>query len=324
MPDSDLPPADPQAPSLIDRLSAAAQALLPHHLLAWLACHLARAHFRPLKSALIAVFRRFYPVDLAEAAEPDPRAYPTFSAFFTRALRPGARPVVAGEGEVACPVDGEVSQVGELRGGALLQAKGMEYGLVDLLGGSAGRAAPFTGGGFATLYLAPRDYHRVHMPLDGRLLETVHVPGRRFAVNPRTARTLPHLFTRNERLVATFDTEVGRMALVLVGALLVGGIETVWAGPITPPAGRWIRVHDRGGAATELVLLERGQEMGRFNMGSTVIVLFEPRRVRWSPRVVPGARLLLGSLLATRVQSPRALYNSPVCRARRITSPPSW
>ena len=164
------------------------QALLPHHLLAWLASRLARARFPPLKNALIAVFRRAYPVDLAEAAEPDPRAYPTFSAFFTRALQAGVRPVVAGDGEVACPVDGEVSQVGELRGGALLQAKGREYELTDLLGGSADRAAPFSGGGFATLYLAPRDYHRVHMPLDGRLLETVHVPGRRFAVNPRTAR----------------------------------------------------------------------------------------------------------------------------------------
>ena len=291
------------APSLTDRLCAAGQALLPHHLLAWLAFHLAHARLPILKNVLIAAFRRAYPIDLAEAAEPDPWAYPTFNAFFTRALRPGARPVVAGDGEVACPVDGEVSQVGELRGGALVQAKGREYDLTDLLGGSAERAAPFTGGGFTTLYLAPRDYHRVHMPLDGRLLETVHVPGRRFAVNPRTARTMPRLFTRNERLVATFDTEVGRMALVLVGALLVGGIETVWAGPITPPAGRRIRVHDYASGAAELVLLERGQEMGRFTMGSTVIVLFEPRRVRWSPQVVQGARLLLGSLLATRVWS---------------------
>jgi phosphatidylserine decarboxylase len=297
--------ADP-TPSFADRLFAGLQVALPHHLLSRLAFRLARARLRPLKDLLIAAFRRAYPVDLAEAAEPDPRAYPTFHAFFTRPLRAGARPVVAGEGEVACPVDGAVSRAGEIAGGRAVQAKGREFSVRELLGGDPGRAAPFAGGAFATLYLAPRDYHRIHMPLDGRLRETVHVPGRRFAVNPRTVRTVPRLFARNERLAAIFDTEAGRMALVLVGALLVGSIETAWGGPVTPAASpsprgrREVHARDYGGfgaKGAEVVVLERGQELGRFAMGSTVIVLFEPGRVAWDPAIVPGARVRMGALL---------------------------
>ena len=203
--------------------------------------------------------------------------------------------MVSGDGEVACPVDGAVSQAGEISGGRIFQAKGRDYGLVELLGGSAGRAAPFAGGSFATLYLAPRDYHRIHMPLDGRLLEMVHVPGRLFAVNPATARALPGVFTRNERVAALFDTEAGRMAVVLVGALLVAGIETVWAGLVTPPTARAVTSRTYEGAGEALVVLERGQEMGRFNMGSTVIVLFERARVRWDPVLGPGATVRMGA-----------------------------
>lgn len=295
--DDDEPTPDPSA-SLGDRLFAALQVALPHHLLSGWVHHLARLRWRWLKDLAIARFRRAYRVDLAEAAEPDPRAYPTFNAFFTRALAPGARPVVAGDGEVACPVDGAVSQAGTIAGERVFQAKGRHFGLVELLGGSA-RAAPFAGGAFATLYLAPHDYHRIHMPLAGRLVEMVHVPGRLFSVNPRTTRAVPGLFARNERVVAIFDTAVGRMALVLVGALLVAGIETVWAGLVTPPHGRRVAVRDYRGDDAPAVVLERGQEMGRFNMGSTVIVLFEPGRVRWAPGVVPGATVRMGGLLGT-------------------------
>jgi phosphatidylserine decarboxylase len=192
-----------------------------------------------------------------------------------------------------------VSQAGEIAGGRVFQAKGRDYGLVELLGGSAERAAPFAGGSFATLYLAPKDYHRIHMPLDGRLREQVHVPGRLFAVNPRTARAMPDLFARNERVAAVFETEAGRMALVLVGALLVAGIETVWSGLVTPPTRRQVAVVRYGGDGTSPIVLARGQEMGRFNMGSTVIALFESGRVRWAPGVVPGAQVRMGGLLGT-------------------------
>jgi phosphatidylserine decarboxylase len=290
---------EPGTPSVVDRLFVALQAPLPHHLLSRLVFRLTRLRARPLVRLGIGMFRRIYRIDLAEAAEPDPRAYPTFNAFFTRALAPGARPVAGGDGAVACPVDGRVSETGTAAGDTLLQAKGKPYRLDELLGGSAERAAPFAGGGFATLYLAPRDYHRIHMPLGGRLRETVYVPGRLWAVNPATARTLPRLFNRNERVVAIFDTAAGRMAMVLVGALFVAGIETVWSGLLTPPHRRRIEVRGHRGPGDPEVELARGEEMGRFNMGSTVIVLFEPGRVRWDPAIVPGATVRMGQRLAT-------------------------
>lgn len=301
-PETDAPsPArrhEPGDPSPADRLFVALQAPLPHHLLSRLVFRLTRLRARPLVRLSIGLFRRLYRIDLAEAAEPDPGAYPTFNAFFTRALAPGARPVADGDGAVACPVDGRVSETGTAAGTALLQAKGKPYRLDELLG-SAERAAPFAGGGFATLYLAPRDYHRIHMPLGGRLRETVYVPGRLWAVNPATARTLPRLFNRNERVVAVFDTAAGRMAMVLVGALFVAGIETVWSGLLTPPHRRRIEVRDHLGPGEPEVTLGRGEEMGRFNMGSTVIVLFEPGRVRWDPAIVPGAAVRMGRRLAS-------------------------
>lgn len=280
-----------------DRLLAALQALLPHHPLSRCAGALAGSRLAPVRAAMIGLFRRAYGVDLAEAVEPDPGRYPSFNAFFTRALVPGARPVAPEAGAVASPVDGTVSAAGTIAGDALLQAKGREYGLTELLGGSPERAVPFEGGSFATLYLSPRDYHRVHMPLAGRLTETVHVPGRLFAVNRAAVRAVPRLFARNERVAALFDTEAGPMAVVLVGALLVGSIETVWAGRVTPPRGREVR----SWVPTTEVRLARGAELGRFAMGSTVILLFSPGRVRWDEALAPGAAVRMGRRIGARI-----------------------
>ncbi len=272
------------------------QHLLPHHLLSRIMLRLTRVRARWFKNWQIRWFLGRYPVDPATVSDPDPEAWPDFNSFFTRPLPPGARPVVDGPGEAASPVDGTVSQAGDLEDGLLLQAKGCRYALEALLAGTE-RARPFRGGTFATLYLAPRDYHRVHMPLDGRLLEACHVPGRLFSVSPRTTEEVPGLFVRNERLVTVWETEAGPMALVLVGALFVAGIETVWTGPL-PRSRRplsW-RYSEQGGEGGPR--LARGQELGRFNMGSTVIVLFPPERARLAPGVRPGARLRMGELLA--------------------------
>lgn len=196
-----------------------------------------------------------------------------------------------------CPADGAISQMGAIEHGRIFQAKGHSYGLADLLGGDAERAAPFQGGEFATIYLSPRDYHRVHMPVAGTLREMVHVPGRLFSVNPLTARNVPRLFARNERVVCIFDTEHGPMALVLVGAMIVASIETVWAGMVTP--------HKRGVKATRYdadarapIHLDKGAEMGRFKLGSTAIVLFGPDKIRWSDTPSVRGPVRMGELLA--------------------------
>ena len=267
--------------------------VLPHHLLSRLVHHLTRVQVVWLKNTMIRLFVRVFVVDMSSARIPDPCAYPDFNAFFTRDLLPSARPVVDTPGAVSVPVDGAVSQCGEIRGGRLLQAKGIDYSL-DALLGSVGLAAEFDGGCFATLYLSPRDYHRIHMPLEGRLQAMSYIPGRLFSVNTHSTRTVNALFARNERVVTLFDTEAGRMAMVLVGAIFVSGIETVWHGPVRP---------DRAGGVTHWdyrenpPTLARGAEMGRFNMGSTVIVLFPPGRVELAPRLGPEVAVRMGELL---------------------------
>lgn len=233
---------------------------------------------------------------MAEAREPNPDAYPDFNHFFTRALRPDARPVVQGTGQIACPADSIISQLGAISDGQIFQAKGHTYSLVELLGGSETMARPYHNGRFITMYLSPGDYHRVHMPLGGRLKEMMYIPGRLFSVSPDYTETVSHLFTRNERVVSVFQTEAGVMAVILVGAIFVGSIETVWAGEITSPRGKGINVTIYNDA--NAVELARGEEMGRFNMGgSTIIVLFGDEFVRWEAELAPAMRVQYGQLI---------------------------
>ena len=273
------------------------QSLLPQRLLTRLVYRLARVRTPWVKNALIHHFTRQFSVNMAEALERNPRIYPDFNAFFTRALQPGARPIAPGDQVACCPVDGAVSQIGVADADALVQAKGQTFSLTALLGGDEERARPFLGGAFATLYLSPRDYHRIHMPLAGRLREMTHIPGKLFSVSPLTTRKVPRLFARNERVVTLFDTPAGPMALVLVGAINVASIETVWAGAITPPLGATIRHWDYPPNGEGAVRLDKGAEMGRFNMGSTVIVLFGPGAVRWERDIKPGATVRMGQRL---------------------------
>ncbi|MFU8857287.1 MAG: archaetidylserine decarboxylase [Deferrisomatales bacterium] len=280
-----------ERPSVWDALRAAPQYVLPHHLLSAAMERLTRTRARWFKDPLIRWFSRAYRVDWDEARFRSPGAYPDFNAFFTRELRPGTRPVAAKPGAVVSPVDAAVSQAGRADGGTLFQAKGRTFDLVRLLGGSADRAAPFRGGNFATLYLSPRDYHRIHMPVAGTLREMVCVPGRLFSVSPATTRVVPELFARNERVVAVFETEAGPLALVLVGAVFVGSIETVWHGVVTPPRRPEVQ---RWEYPAGDVRLARGQELGRFNMGSTVILVFGKDAVSWDPGLDPDRRVRMG------------------------------
>jgi phosphatidylserine decarboxylase len=279
-----------------DRAFALLQDVLPQHLLSRGMHALARSTRPWLRNALVRGVLRAYPqIELGEALEPDPYAYPSFNAFFTRALRPGVRPLAGGERDLVSPVDGTLSQLGTVRDGQLLQAKGVHYTAGALLADeAAGRR--YDGGGFACIYLAPYNYHRIHMPLAGRLTATRYVPGALYSVNAATARAVPGLFARNERVVCEFETELGPLAVVMVGALFVGSIETVFAGEINPPAQRGgsVRAVERGiGAA-----FARGDELGRFNMGSTVIVLLGNGATRFAARLGPGSTLRLGEALA--------------------------
>ncbi|MFO7593085.1 MAG: archaetidylserine decarboxylase [Pseudomonadota bacterium] len=287
----------PKSAGLLDNIKALPQYLMPGHLVSRVIHAFTRSRHNIIQYRFTDWFIKQFKVNMEEALESDPRAYESFNAFFTRALKPDVRPIVEGEQAVACPVDGTVSQAGPIEDGRLFQAKGHDYSLEQLLGGSNERAAPFQGGSFATIYLSPRDYHRIHMPLRGTLREMVHVPGRLFSVNPATTRVIPGLFARNERVVSIFDTATGPVAMVKVGAVNVGSIETVWAGEVTPPAGRVVRSWRY--KDDEAVTLEKGEEMGRFNMGSTVIVIFGPEAVEWSEEIRADAPVRLGQLLAT-------------------------
>jgi phosphatidylserine decarboxylase len=264
------------------------QHALPQHALSRLVLRATRVRAAWFKGALIRAFLKAYPVDLSEAQQGDPGAYQSFNDFFTRALREGVRPVAPAAAAIASPVDGTVSECGRIDGETLIQAKGRTYTLPDLLAGQdwAGR---FAGGEFATIYLAPFNYHRIHMPVSGNLLDCVYVPGRLFSVNDATARGVPRLFARNERVLTRFECASGQFALVLVGALNVGSMATVWAGDITP---RRPRIVTRLPEAR--VALAKGAELGRFNMGSTVILLFEPGRARWDDFLRRGTTLRYG------------------------------
>jgi phosphatidylserine decarboxylase len=242
---------------------------LPHRALSSLARRLAYSNHPRMSAWLIDTVTRKFGVDLSEADQPDPRSYPSFNAFFTRGLRAGVRTPDADPRAVLMPADGRISQCGRMEGGRIFQAKGQSFTASELLADDAA-AEPYANGVFATVYLSPKDYHRVHMPWTGKLLETVHVPGRLFSVGPAAVRLVPRLFARNERLVCHFATDFGPMAVVMVGALLVSGVETVWSGIEIPRYGDAVTVKDYRGAD---ITLERFAEMARFNYGSTVIVL---------------------------------------------------
>ena len=278
----------------------ALQHLLPKQALTSLAGVLAGARGGAATTAAIRAFVSRYGVNMAEAAQPDPAAYPTFNEFFTRALQPGVRPLA--QADLICPVDGAISQFGSIDGDRIFQAKGHHYTTQALVGGDGALAAHFHQGLFATLYLSPRDYHRIHMPCVGRLLRMIHVPGDLFSVNPATAQGVPGLFARNERVVCVFDSDAGPWVLVLVGATIVGSMATVWHGVVNPPRPGTVRewtYHDQD------IRLAQGQEMGRFLLGSTVVMLF-PRppeggtRLNFNPAWAPGRPIRLGETMATR------------------------
>ncbi|MDH4765561.1 MULTISPECIES: archaetidylserine decarboxylase [Pseudomonas] len=281
---------------LQDRLFILAQHLLPHHLLSRLIGGFAECRVPWFKNLLTRWFVRHYDVDMRQAQVEDPTAYENFNAFFTRALKPGARPLPAAADVVVSPSDGAISQLGRIEHGRIFQAKGHSYSLLELLGGDGLRAAPFMGGHFATIYLSPKDYHRVHMPLTGTLKEMVYVPGRIFSVNQLTAENVPELFARNERVVCIFDTAVGPMAVILVGAMIVASIETVWAGLVTPPK-RELKRFAYDEAARAPITLRTGDELGRFKLGSTAIVLFGPEAVNWSAELGALSTVNMGQLL---------------------------
>ncbi|MCC7053248.1 MAG: phosphatidylserine decarboxylase [Gemmatimonadaceae bacterium] len=274
------------------------QYLLPKRTLTTLAGRVAAARGGAVTTALIRWFIGRYNVRMTEAADPDPSHYATFNDFFTRALKPGARPIAAAD--FTCPVDGAVSQVGAINGDQLLQAKGHFYTTTALVGGDESLAAHFTDGTFATIYLSPKDYHRIHMPIAGRLLRMIHVPGDLFSVNPDTARTVPGLFARNERVVCVFENDRGPFVMVLVGATIVGSMATVWHGVVNPPRTGAVREWDY---SDQQVTLEQGDEMGRFLLGSTVVMLFPDQYVLFTPKWEAGLTVRMGEGIG--IQYPR-------------------
>ncbi len=271
------------------------QYLLPHRALSRVVYWATRWTWRPWKDFLIGQVVQRYRVDMAEAAQPDAFAYPHFNAFFTRALRDGARCADPHPDTVLCPADGRISQAGTIRDGRIFQAKGQDFSAAELLGDEAA-AAPYRNGRFVTVYLSPRDYHRVHMPLDGELLETVHVPGRIFSVAPFAVAAIPRLFARNERLVCHFRGAHGPFAVVMVGAVLVSSVATVWDGLVIPPYASRIERRDCSGRGVQLA---RHAEMGRFNMGSTVIVLLPGDGTEWDA-LAPEQPVRVGQRLGRR------------------------
>jgi phosphatidylserine decarboxylase len=299
---SDLAFTHGNPPTLRERLFVAMQHVIAQHLLSRLVYHVTRSRSAVLKNALIKCFLRGFHPDMSEAACPDALSYASFNDFFTRELRPGARPIDPDGSTLVSPVDGAISQMGRLDGSRILQAKGHSYSLQALLGPGAtatepDRASAFVGGAFATLYLAPFNYHRIHMPLAGTLRAAWYVPGKLFSVNAVTAAAVPGLFARNERIVCIFEDGPLLFAMVLVGALFVGSMTTVWHGEVTPRSPR--RHLELPLDPTRAPLrLDKGAEMGRFNMGSTVILLLPPETIDWLSTARPGGDILVGQPLA--------------------------
>jgi len=278
--------------SLTDYLKSGALYALPHHFISRTVFKLTRIK-SPFVPKAITLFSKAFDVNLDEAKNSDPASYSTFNEFFTRELKEGLRPIA--DTQIVSPVDGTISEFGDIKDGQLLQAKGITYSLEQLLGGNKERAKLYDNGQFITIYLSPRDYHRIHMPCTGKLKEQVHIPGRLFSVAKHTVKTVKSIFARNERVVASFDTEYGSMAMVLVGAINVAAIETVWHGLITPPKGETITGKSY---KSKDIQLNKGKEMGRFNMGSTVILVFQSNSPKLSDSLAVDQTLKLGERLS--------------------------
>ncbi len=277
--------------TLKQALTTLPQYILPHHGLSRLMSKLTHCRNPLFKNLFIKLIVRLYGVNMAEAKSQNLDDYASFNDFFTRELKAGVRPIDSSKNSIVSPADGKVSQAGKIHADRLIQAKGMDFSAIDLLGGQPETARPYQDGQFATIYLSPKDYHRLHMPLSGTLKEMIHIPGRLFSVNEATANSVPGLFARNERVVCLFDTEAGEMALVLVGAIFVSSVETVWHGVVTPPTATAVQ---RWQYKDEKISLKKGEEMGRFNMGSTIIVLFEKDKIQWEKDFVAGKNVQLG------------------------------
>ena len=295
-------PAVTPSLSPLEKLWAAVMELLPHHLLSSLMYRIARVETPFVKNTIISQVVKHFRVDMSEAVVKDPQAYRSFNDFFTRKLETDARPIAGGDSVVVSPVDGEVSQSGRIDEGKLIQAKGRYYSLHALLGGDDAMTQAFDNGSFSTIYLSPRDYHRIHIPVDGHLSRMLHVPGRLFSVNRVTTGAVHNLFARNERLICQFETDNGPMLMILVGAIFVGSIETVWSGMVTPVSRR-ISNWDYARQPREQIFLRKGEEMGRFNMGSTVILLFPENRVAWDEGHVAGEHVHMGQRIGGKLVS---------------------
>ena len=285
--------------SFKDKAFIVFQYLIPQHLLSRLVGLIAASEMPLIKNTFINFFIGKFGINMNEAKRKSAAEFRCFNDFFTRELEDGARPVADGDNQLVSPADGAVSQLGKIENGRIFQAKGQDYSLIELLGGDTKRAEEFMGGEFATIYLSPKDYHRVHMPVTGTLREMVYVPGDLFSVNKTTAENVPRLFSRNERLVAIFDTEKGPMAMVLVGAMIVAAIETVWAGLITPPT-RKLKVTDFRNP--QPVTLQKGEEMGRFLLGSTVVLCFAKDKIHWLENLEADSPLRMGEAIALTVE----------------------
>lgn len=283
---------------MLDKLFVLSQHLAPQHTLSRLIGKLADCSAPALKDPFIRWFAQRYRVNLDEAVHARAEDYKTFNDFFTRALKADARPLEGDDQVLISPVDGAISQLGQIERGRIFQAKGQSFSLNELLGGDTERAAPFEDGEFTTIYLAPKDYHRIHMPVTGTLREMIYVPGRLFSVNPVTAEQVPGLFARNERVVAIFDTEWGPLAMVLVGAMIVASIETVWGGVVAPLQRK---VTAQRYDTQPPLILERGAEMGRFRLGSTVVMLMPKNSLKWRESLSANTPLRLGQGMADKI-----------------------
>lgn len=282
--------------SSCNQLQVFSQYIIPQHGLSRIIGSIINSRQEKFKNYLIDFFIKRYQVDMRDAIETNPHAYPDFNSFFTRKLRPETRPVVQGENTIACPADGLISEFGTINESMLLQAKNHQYSITDILGGLKDDATSFINGQFATIYLAPKDYHRVHIPFTGELRKMIYVPGKLFSVNLLTADHVPNLFARNERVICLFETALGPMAVILVGAMIVASIHTAWAGAITPSTKKQITAWNYPENHSPIIL-QKGDELGHFQLGSTVIVLFGPNSIKWTESLQKNQSVKIGQLI---------------------------